>query len=68
MSYDQIAYFSKYGGTIFFFVFFIAVLLYVFAPGGGKRAEDAANVVLTRDDTPITTGQSNAVMNNGDQS
>lgn len=53
MEYEQIAFIAKYGGTLFFFLFFITVLLYVFAPGGGKRARDAANVVMTKDDTPI---------------
>jgi len=53
MEYEQIAFIAKYGGTLFFFLFFVAVLLYVFAPGGGKRARDAANVVMTKDDTPI---------------
>ena len=53
MEYEQIAFIAKYGGTLFFFLFFITVLLYVFAPGGKKRARDAANVVMTKDDTPI---------------
>ena len=53
MEYEQIAYIAKYGGTLFFFIFFVTVLLYVFAPGGAKRARDAANVIMTDDDTPI---------------
>jgi len=53
MGYEQLAFIAKYGGTLFFFMFFICVLLYVFAPGGKKRAREAANVVMTQDDTPI---------------
>ncbi|MCF6275651.1 MAG: CcoQ/FixQ family Cbb3-type cytochrome c oxidase assembly chaperone [Robiginitomaculum sp.] len=57
MEYEQIAFIAKYGGTLFFFLFFLTVLLYVFAPGGRKRAHDAANVVMTKDDTPIIDDQ-----------
>ena len=62
MSYEQIAFLAKYGGTLFFFVFFLCVLVYVFWPGGGKRAKDAADV-LFQDDYPIVEA-----MENGEQS
>ncbi len=53
MSYEQVAYFAKHGGTIFFFVFFVLVLIYIFLPGSKKRAVEAANIVFN-DDTPVT--------------
>ena len=53
MNYEQMAFIAKYGGTLFFFMFFICVLLYVFSPGGKKRAKEAANIIMTKDDTPI---------------
>jgi len=58
MSYEQIAFAAKYGGTLFFFVFFLCVLVYVFWPGGGKRAKEAAGV-LFQDDHPIVENTEN---------
>ncbi len=52
MTYEQVAHFAKFGGTIFFFVFFVAVLVMVFLPGAKRKAEEAANVPL-QDDYPI---------------
>ncbi len=58
MEYEQIAFLAKYGGTLFFFVFFLCVLAYVFWPGGGKRAKEAADV-LFHDDHPIVDATKN---------
>ena len=58
MSYEQVAYFAKHGGTIFFFVFFVLVLIYIFLPGSKKRAVEAADIIFD-DDHPIIDGNTN---------
>ncbi len=52
MSYEQLAYFARNGGTLFFFTFFVLVLIYIFLPGSKKRAVEAADIVFD-DDHPI---------------
>ena len=43
MEYETIAHWVKMGGTVFFFAFFVAVLVYVFWPGNKKKFDDAAS-------------------------
>lgn len=42
MDYGTIAHWVKLGGTVFFFVFFLAVLVYVFWPGNREKFNKAA--------------------------
>lgn len=58
MTYEQVAYFAKHGGTIFFFVFFVLVLIYIFLPGSKKRAVEAADIVFDDEHPIIDSGKS----------
>ncbi|NNC36168.1 MAG: cbb3-type cytochrome c oxidase subunit 3 [Acidimicrobiales bacterium] len=42
MEYGTIAHWVKIGGTVFFFAFFMAVLLYVFWPGNREKFKKAS--------------------------
>lgn len=43
MQYDQIAYYVKLGGTVFFFSALIVVFIYTFWPKNRKKFEEAAS-------------------------
>jgi cytochrome c oxidase cbb3-type subunit 4 len=50
MKYDQIAHLIKMGGTVFFFLAFMLVLLYVFMPSNKKKFDQAAYLPLEDED------------------
>jgi len=49
MAYDQIAHAVKIGGTVFFFIFLVLVLIYALWPKNGKAFKEAANLALNED-------------------
>ena len=54
MGYDQIAHLIKIGGTVFFFLAFMVVLLYVFLPSNKKKFNQAAFLPLEDETIPHT--------------
>jgi len=53
MSYDTIAYAIKMGGTLTFFIIFLAVLIYAYWPSNKTKFKNASAMPLTDQDKPI---------------
>lgn len=48
-TYEGLASFAQWGGTVYCFALFMGVLAYAFWPGNGKRFDEAARVPLRED-------------------
>ena len=48
-TYEWLAHFAQSAGTVYFFVLFLAVLVYALWPKNGKRFEEAARMSLRED-------------------
>ena len=52
VSYETLARFAQQGGSIYFTLLFIAVLVYALWPRSKARFQDAARIPLEEDDRP----------------
>ena len=59
MDYGTVAHWVKLGGTVFFFAFFMAVLLYVFWPGNRQKFKTASQRPIS-DESLISDPQNGA--------
>ncbi len=48
-TYEALAHFAQWGGTVYCFVFFLGVLVYALWPSNAKRFDDAAHMPLRED-------------------